>query len=153
MDLGLILASGCALSLVCLGLIALLAFVVVRFTGRTIGEIIGGDADEENLGMGNIQSAPGGSRRSAGSSLRDRARNLDFDAAIQRQQGRTPMPPDLRRSAGGTDFNAQSSGDRRDVPPGFEEPPRGNLRSQRTRRREDNVEIYDDEGGDLFDLM
>jgi hypothetical protein len=41
MDLGGVIAAICAFSVVCLGSVALLAFVVLRLAGRSVGSIIG----------------------------------------------------------------------------------------------------------------
>ena len=98
----------CAFALICLGLIAIVGFLVLRFTGRTLGDILGEGglpgvvdtlADEDDDPLSGTRRR----RRTSGSDLRAQAQSLDFDAAVTKYKNqpasssapvsRSPFPP------------------------------------------------------------
>lgn len=108
MDIGLILVAVCGLSLVCVGTFAVVAFIVVRTTGvrlwdafSGIGGIFGvlsaGEDDEPELSAYSDSAEQRG--RHSRQSLRARAQELDFDAAIARHIGEDTPPAAAQSSA------------------------------------------------------
>lgn len=160
MDLGAIFLGVCALSLLCVGLLAVAAFFLARFAGTTLSDLL----DSVTGGLGGDDASERRYRRDDGTprpvkaDMRARAQTVDFDEALQRYQG---------GNAGGAPqrYSAQAAADapaQRDSTPSLRTPSisddvgeRGlddvdvpNLRSARTTRRRDGYEIYDDEGND-----
>ncbi|MEO8608174.1 MAG: hypothetical protein ABI690_09850 [Chloroflexota bacterium] len=80
----------CGFSVICIGLIVIVGFLVFRFTGRSIGGLLGGggipgvinsisganDPDEDEALINSRR------RRSPGTNLRAQAQSLDFDSAV-----------------------------------------------------------------------
>jgi hypothetical protein len=98
----------CAFALICGGLIAIVGFLVLRFTGRSLGGILGeggipgmidtlADEDDDPLQSSRRR------RRTGGEDLRAKAQSLDFDAAVAKYKdqpasqsapiSRSPFPP------------------------------------------------------------
>jgi hypothetical protein len=93
MDLQGVLAGVCALSCVCVGLIAVIAVIALRFVGGPFisalwdtvsGFLGGGNADDGETEVRRVET-----RRSLGTGdvLRTKAQSLDFDDALRRQGG------------------------------------------------------------------
>lgn len=145
MDLGGIGLAICGFSLLCLGLLAVLAVVVLRFTGTTVMDLMddltGGGRDEP-------ESVPSERRRNlaSGQELRARAQSLDFDEAVRRHGGESSIPS----------ASAYDQADNSTENSGLGDAPRsGGLRS-RNRRNRDGYEIYDDrddDGGIIDDFF
>jgi|GEM_PF-3535110 len=143
MDLSLLVMAGCALALVCVGVVALIAFFGVRFLAGTADAVLDDVAEDEYpvetrrrsrwqpLRPGTLEQGPVSAQ-----SVQD-----DFEAQVMRRlQGEKP-PQTPRPGAQDTLHSVLS-----------DDPPRsGDLRSQRTRRRDhDDEPYYDDwDGGDL----
>lgn len=149
-DLSPVIAAGCGLAVVCIGLIAIVGFMVVRFTGRSflgpvLGTFLGGqDAPED-------RPAPTIRAQSSGKDLRSLAKSLDFDSAVQkyRQQGGVQNPPDPDYTVSPTpppvdDFDKSRYGVR-----DTENSANRMLRDRRYRRNAD--ESQDEVLGSLFD--
>lgn len=138
MDLGGVLLSICALSFVCLGSLALFAFIALKLAGRSLGGLLNHATGGDYL--------PGMEKRPSRPLNRPALRRdgSSFDDALRRQGGdadNTPQSPSDRRiprSGRSSLFNrdANQSSDLGGL--------RG--RSAGSRRRRDSYEIYDDEG-------
>lgn len=138
MDIGPILVSVCGLSLVCLGTLAVIAFIVMRTTGVKLWQAFGGlggvfgviSSGEDDS---NDVPSPRRSGRRSRTDLRARAQSLDFDAAVSRHS-ENPSAPSAQAAAApaerepGTPFSTQ----------------RPEHRRRRTRRDEDTEdEVFD----------
>lgn len=166
----------CGLSLVCLGTIVVVGLLVLRFTGRTIGEMIGNSG-----GLGGVMGAIGaaaadagddgvdsGVRRerrntaSASRDLRAQAKSLDFNEAVNRYRT-GQQPPASQQAARPAAPRPTPSG----TPPAqptspFAPPPEPresgkSLRARESKRRNTDQEaddllggFLDDDGGDIF---
>lgn len=99
-----LLLSVCAFSLVCLGLVALIGWFGFRLFGLhflAIAPWATNTADDEEIAEAKTYRPP---RRRASRDLRSRARDFDFDSAVQRHQQNPPPPgmpppPDFTRGA------------------------------------------------------
>ena len=137
MDIGGVLLAICGFSVVCLGLLALAAVVIARFTGRNfVAPFLRQDDYEEEI----LRPTPGRRSVKGRSSLRATRSSLDFDEAIERHrqgEGEKPkfdsQPPSPRQLGGASRFGEQL-GSRR-------------TGSQSRKRQDDTYEIYDDEEG------
>jgi hypothetical protein len=87
-DSNLVVVSVCGLSLICVGLVGVILFLVLRFTGRTFGDFLGG-----NTIGGAIDSMAG---------VEPDTRT----ARVRAQAQRTPSPGNLRAQADSLDFDA-----------------------------------------------
>jgi hypothetical protein len=144
-DISPVIIAACGLGIVCVGLILLLAFVMLRFTGTSIlGPLLalvrGADVDEDIETSYREQRPRPSTRRP---SVRPPSANLDdFDAAVERyrqQGGRPSSQPGVRRPS-------QLRGDA--LNKDYDEPV-----DNRRPSRDDDYEIYDDEDeGGFFDL-
>ncbi len=130
----------CALSLVCVGLLAVAAILIMSLLGAGLPgvlgqmrEFMGGEADDVDTFVPQTRS-----RRT---NFRDQAADLDFDAAIARQQANKDRLRPTRTSTPPSPFDAQSADDATD----FSSP---SLR-RRKRRRSDYSE--DEIHGGLLD--
>ncbi len=135
MDLGAIVFAICGFSLVCLGILAVIVFVLLRFAGGIflgpLGELLAQQSPDDRLDD-DYRPATYGRR----SRLREIRQSLDFDPLSKAQNrgksGTEGDSPSLRRLGSGNRFD-RSLGS-----------------SSRRRAREDGEEIYDDEDGGLF---
>lgn len=132
MDVGAIIFAICGFSLVCLGILAVIAFIVLRFAGGIflgpLGELLGQQSPDDRL---DDDYRPAKYGRRSSSRLREIRESLDFDP-------KTSLKRRPSQSRLGSDFP----------------PPKqlrgGSLRSGRMRRRDEGEEIYDDEDGGLL---
>jgi hypothetical protein len=150
MDLGGVIAAICAFSVVCLGSVALLAFVVLRLAGRSVGSIIGDitGGNEEELPPTPVRRQQRFAPKRGGGS---------FDEALQRHaQQSGKQPPQQggfeRRipDASASDASANIGSGLGEIDPDLRSL-RG--RSAGSKKRRDGYEIYDDEMGDAGDVM
>jgi hypothetical protein len=173
MELGGIALAACVLSLLCLGLLVVAAFFLAQFAGTTLSDLldsvlggVGGDNDDD-LDRNFQRKRDQGGNLPTRAEFRQRAQNVDFDEALARYQGGDPdtdsqqqryqaqahdtveeRQKERRRSS---DLRSPSISDNPDDP--FGDVNTRNLRSQRSTRRSDGYEIYDDrdsDGGDGF---
>jgi hypothetical protein len=145
--LGVLLAV-CGLSVVCIGLVAIVVILVIRSTGRTLTGTIGplfssvmGVDEQSELPIETARRA-GRSRpsRAAARDWQSRAQSLDFDAAVSRHREKGGRPP-----AGNTDSPVDP--DEADT----DDLASGSLRYRRDRRaHEEFDDYYEDDEGDLF---
>ncbi len=99
-DPALALVAICGFSLICVGLIAVLGFVVLRFTGRTVGGMLGGGGLSGLLGSLSGADDPDDEpssinrrrRSTPATDLRAQAQSLDFDAAVNQYKNQ-PLRP------------------------------------------------------------
>lgn len=120
-DPALALVAICGFSMICVGLIAVSGFLALRFTGRTVSDMLGGgglhglfsslsgadDPDDESSRINRR-------RRTPASNLRAQAQSLDFDAAVNQYKNQP-----LRPSSTGNPSpfpSAQSETDNRPAP-------------------------------------
>jgi len=96
-DPTLALVAICGFSVICVGLVAILGLLALRFTGRSIGGLLGGeglsglvdsvsgasDPEESSLRANRRRSTPA-------NDLRARAQSLDFDEAVKRYKEQPP---------------------------------------------------------------
>lgn len=138
-DIGPVLVAICGLLFVGLGLLAVIAFVVIKTTGKTLLEAFGsiggvfaalggGTEDEGETGLSRRRAAPRRTR-----DLRARAESLDFDSAVARQADRPSGQSAPPRPAPG-------------APDDDDLPSRTSFRSSAGRRRRDSS----DEDPDIF---
>lgn len=104
-DPALALIAICGFSVICIGLIAIVGLLVVRFTGRSIRDMLGGGGlyglVDTVSGANDPEDDPvraNRRRRTTGANdLRSRAQSLDFNSAVERYKdqppGTTPRPP------------------------------------------------------------
>jgi len=150
MDLSGVVIAMCALSLICVGVIIVGGFLVMRMVGGSMTDVLGGffggDNEEE------LTTAPIPGRRTPNF----RAQSSSFDEALKRQQGNnapsfgaqaTNESSRLPRSNSFGDSPASSSG-LGDIDPDMRSL-RG--RSRSSDRRRDDYEIYDDSNDGFFD--
>lgn len=150
-DPALALVAICGFSMICIGLIAVLGFLVLRFTGRTLGGFLGGSGL-----YGLVDSVTGASdpeessmvrdrRRSPATNLRAQAQSLDFDAAVNQyknqplQPSSAPMPSPFPP--------AQPADDDRTAPD-----PDTSSRRRRRRPGDEDAEADDMFGGFLDEI-
>jgi hypothetical protein len=155
MDLGILALVGCVLSLVCVGLVAVAAFFGLRFFGGAAADLVRDLTDGTDDDNTPIHRAPPKRKRAMGPVRGQTAAADDFDAQVrQRLQGSDPLNPQgLSGHHGSALSNAQNSTSDDPLGP----PPGGDLRSQRTRRRDHDREPYYDDWDmdgdlDLFDV-
>jgi hypothetical protein len=154
-DNSLLVISVCGLAVVCVGLLAIVGFLVLRFTGHTVREFLGGGnvsgvvdslsgADDREDSLSRRRRA---ARRPSTSDLRSRAESLDFNAAVQRHRTGESGP-----SAQGAPRPNVPLPPRQPASP-FEGQPAEDTSSRRRRRRStrDDEEIDDMLGGFLDD--
>jgi hypothetical protein len=146
-DPALALIAICGFSVICIGLIVIVGLLVLRFTGRTVGGLLGGggitgvinsmsganDPDED----GDLISSR--RRKPPSSNLRAQAQSLDFDSAVQKYKNQpltpsstiqsSPFPPTRTPFEDSTELDTTS-------------------RRKRKRRRKDGD---DDEGDEMFE--
>jgi hypothetical protein len=99
-DPALALVAICGFSVICIGLIAVLGFLVLRFTGRTVGGMLGGGGLHGLLGSlsgaddpDTDQSIINRRRRApAATDLRAQAQSVDFDSAVNKYKSQ-PLQP------------------------------------------------------------
>jgi hypothetical protein len=136
-DIAPVLIAICGLLFVGLGLLAVIAFVVIKTTGKTLLDAFGsiggvfaalGGGTEDDVETGLPRRAPRRPR-----DLRARAESLDFDSAIARQADRPSGQSTPPRPAPGT-------------PDDDDLPSRPSFRSSAGRRRRDSS----DEDPDIF---
>ena len=178
MDIGGIALAGCILSLICLGLLAVFAFLLAQFAGTTLTDLLdsvtGGLGDNDaDLDQNFQRKRDQGGYLPTRAEFRQRAQNIDFDEALAKYQGGNPDTDSRqqqyqaqahdeveerqrRRSSGNSDLRSPSISDNPDDP--FGDVSTRNLRSQRSTRRSDGYEIYDDrdyddDGGGFVDNM
>lgn len=145
-DPALALVAICGFSVICVGLIAVLGFLVLRFTGRTVGGLLGGgglhglfsslsgadDPDDEPSTLNRRRRTP------AATDLRAQAQSLDFDSAVNKYKSQ-PLRPSTTGTA--SPFpTAQADPEPRLDP--------GDTTSSRRRRRRGADE--DAEGDEMF---
>lgn len=141
MDSAAILLSVCGLAVVCVGLLGLLAFIVLRFTGANIlapliSMITRHDDDESEAPY----ESQGVRRTKARDTLRSTGRASRFDEAIERHKSK-PNP----RASNFTAQNSQSDlGRRRDSMKRLGGASRFSEGETRRRRRDDDDEIIDE---------
>ncbi len=160
-DSSLVLIAVCGLSVVCVGTIAVVALLVVRFTGRTLGEMIGGlggfggvagalVAAAADAGDDDVESGIRRERRrttSASRDLRARAQSLDFNEAVNRyRSGDQPASSQSARPVRPTSPTNQPTTPFPNVPE-----PRESGASLRARRRGNPEQEVDDMLGGLMD--
>lgn len=93
MDIALIAVAGCAVSLLCVGLLAVGALLLLRFAGTTgvrwLDQLVGSDErlieDEASPVRRRAQPRPS-------ASLRASTPDLDFEEAVRRQQQQRNIP-------------------------------------------------------------
>lgn len=154
-DIGPVLVSVCGLLCVGGGLVAVIAFLALKATGRTLFNAfdeIGGVAAA--LGISEASTAdtdinaparrPGGRR-----DLRARAESLDFDAAVSRHAAAPPPAQATPRPSTPPVYPAPPTPGA--APSPFDEDSRPALRSRRFRR--DRVDDSDDDPDMLAGLM
>ena len=148
-DPTLVLISVCAISLICVALVAGLGFLVLRITGRTLTEFLGGGSVPDAVDtLAGVESTPGNNYvrgRNRTENLRAQAESLDFDAAVAKYRNN----PNASTSS---PVSSQA------VQPLDDTSPRGGAsRKKRNRRREDLHDVeemedmlggFADEGGD-----
>jgi len=97
----------CGFSVICIGLIVIVGLLVLRFTGRTVGGLLGGggipgvinslsganDPDEDAALINNRR------RRPPGNNLRAQAQSLDFDSAGQKYKNQPLTPSSTAQSS------------------------------------------------------
>jgi len=149
MEIGLILAI-CAMSLVCLGVIFVVGFWLIRAVGGSVINPLAslmGDVDEDIENEPEFARGSSRLRRPTESSIRQKRQSLDFDAAVQRhrEDSGASSPADdstgrasLRRPGAGA-FNKDYDA-------------KGPSAKERRRRRNDDYEVYDDGEDGFFEL-
>ncbi|QPC82335.1 hypothetical protein G4Y79_22050 [Phototrophicus methaneseepsis] len=140
MDIGILALVGCILSVICIGLLAIVAYFGVRFLGGTASNIIR-DVVDSSQGEDAPVYSTGAPRKRAVGPTRGRAVPADeFEAQVRQrlQNDNLLEPKGLSRHHGSALSAAQD-----------EDPlgptPQGDLRSQRTRRRDHDQEPYFDD--------
>lgn len=156
-DIGPVLVSVCGLLCVGAGLLAVILFVVLKATGRTLlgaFDEIGGVAAA--LGIGEASDAdsdvPAPAARRGRRNLRARADAIDFDSTVARQSAQPPTAP--RPSAGTPSIYTAPpppSPAPRAAPSPFDEDSLPTLRQRRTRR--DRTDDADDDPDMLAGIM
>lgn len=132
-DPALALVAICGFSVICIGLIAVLGFLLLRFTGRTVGGFLGGgglhglfsslsgadDPDDEPTSINRRRRTP------VATDLRAQAQSLDFDAAVNQYKSQplnqsptttgtpNPFPPIQPQSLNTPDPDSATSSRRR----------------------------------------
>lgn len=148
MDIGVVVAV-CALSLVCLGVIVVVGLWLARVVrGSVLNPLssIMGDANNDLDSDSDFARPSIRGRRPTESSIRQKRQNLDFDAAVQRKRnqqsssasGMESSKPSLNRP--NSAFDSEDSDYER------------NSRFERSRRKRDDYEIYDDGEDGFFEL-
>jgi hypothetical protein len=144
-DPALALIAICGFSVICIGLVVIVGLLVLRFTGRTVGGLLGGggitgvinsmsganDPDEDAALINSRR------RRPPGNNLRAQAQSLDFDSAVQKYKNQ-PLTPSS---------TAQSS-PFPPAQPNFDDSTELDTTSRRKRRRGGGD---DDEGDEMFE--
>jgi hypothetical protein len=133
-DLAPIIAAACGLGVVCVGLIVIGGFMLVRVTGQSflgpLFSILGGGGGNEEL----PEDRPVPTMRAQSSSrdLRSLAQSLDFDAAVQkyRQQGGVQNPPDPNYTPGPAPAPLEADPTKYDIRGTYSRQP-NNLRNRR----------------------
>jgi hypothetical protein len=126
MDINPIVVAACALGCACVGGIGMVALLVLRTVGGQFFDVIGSllgrgsggdDVPERNLG--------GERRAPASEAIRQQARALDFNAALQQQGGAVP-PPQAFGAQSAPNYGGQypPQGNYPAFPP--QQPPQGN---------------------------
>ena len=153
MDIAPVLIAVCGLSVICIGLIVIVGFIIIRFTGGNIllplvsgflnrDDLIDDITGEDEVDKPKRAPARASGRRSP-SGLRSKADSLDFDSAVAKYQkggkarpGTPPLQPPSppSRFSGGLSDDDQESGKLR----------------RRGRSSEDREIIEDDDDGGLF---
>jgi hypothetical protein len=100
-DSTLVLISVCAMALLCTALIGGGLFLVLRFTGRTLTEFLGGQSVSEAIdsaaGVEKPTTRRGRTQRLPKTSdLRTQAQSLDFDAAVAKYRNNPNPPPPVQ---------------------------------------------------------
>jgi hypothetical protein len=99
-DLTPVIAAVCGFSVVCIGLIVLGGFMLLRVTGQSflapLIAMITGGRDNEGERPEDRPHVPSVRAQSSGRDLRSLAQSLDFDSAVEkyRRQGGVQNPPD-----------------------------------------------------------
>ena len=132
----------CALSLVCIGLLAVAAVIGVRFLGFSMPGLLGPLGDFLDGEVDDVPSVPQTTRRRR-TGLRDQPIDLDFDAAVARHQADKDSP---RPSTSPSPFDAQN------MPPADDFPTPSRRRRRRDRYDDDEIHggLLDEDGdGDV----
>jgi hypothetical protein len=154
MDIAPVLIAVCGLSVICIGVIVIVGFIIIRFTGGNIllplvsgflnrDDIIDNITGDDEIDKPKRTPARASGRRSPGG-LRSKADSLDFDSAVakyQQQGGKSPSgKPPLRPVSPPSRFSGQLTD---------EDESSGKLR-RRGRSGEDREIIEDDDDGGFF---
>jgi hypothetical protein len=147
-DPALALVAICGFSLICVGLIAVLGFMVLRFTGRSVSGMLGGgglhglfsslsgadDPDDEPSSINRRRRTP------AATDLRAQAQSLDFDAAVNQYKNQ-PLRPTTTSTGTANPFPSAQ-------PQSLNQPDPDTSTSPRRKRRRGSDE--DAEGDEMF---
>jgi hypothetical protein len=145
-DPALALVAICGFSVICIGLIVIVGLLALRFTGRTVGDLLGGGGITgviNSLSGANDPDEDGAlinsRRRPPSSNLRAQAQSLDFDAAVAKYKDQP-----LRPSSTTTNSPFPS------VQPGFDDSTELDSTRAGDRKRRKNLKDAE-EGDDLFE--
>jgi hypothetical protein len=148
-DPALALVAICGFSVICIGLVAVLALIALRVTGRSIGGLLGGQGlfglVDSVSGASDPEESPiraGRRRATPANDLRAKAQSLDFDAAVQRYK---EQPPSASSTPGNPYPPLQTDPDR---DPNSQD----SLRRKRRRRGEDDADADEMFGGFLDEI-
>lgn len=136
MDIALIAIAGCVVSLLCVGLLAVGALLLVRFAGSTgvqwLDRLVG--SDERLI---EDEASPVGRRPQPrpSAALRASTPDLDFEEAVRRQQQQRSIPPS----------SSLRQANRPQEPDWGTDAPNLRSASQRRTRGERDQEIFDDQ--------
>jgi hypothetical protein len=130
-DPALALIAICGFSVICIGLLVIVGFLVLRFTGRTVGDLLGGGgltgAINSLSGVGDPdEDGPLIERRRrrqpTKGNLRAQAQSLDFDSAVAKYKSQppqsgfvnnNPFPPSQPTFEDSTDLSSTRAQDRK----------------------------------------